>query len=132
MPVYILVADGARPDTLNAAIDSGELPALARLRDEGGAFTITSCFPSVTGPAYTPFLMGRFPGPVGLPGIRWFDRERKTCAFPDYTRSYVGWQMNRVDDDVDPDARTMFEICDSSLASLTPLSRGLSSANRLG
>ena len=48
----------------------GSLPALAQLRDEGGGklHTVTSCFPSVTGPAYAPFLMGRFPGPIGLPG----------------------------------------------------------------
>ena len=31
----ILVADGARPDTLAAALDDGALPALARLRAEG-------------------------------------------------------------------------------------------------
>ena len=66
--VVILLADGARPDTLAAALDSGALPALARLRDEGGLHTVTSCFPSVTGPAYAPFLMGRFPGPIGLAG----------------------------------------------------------------
>ena len=29
---------------------------------KGGLHTVTSCFPSVTGPAYAPFLMGRFPG----------------------------------------------------------------------
>jgi hypothetical protein len=75
--VVILLADGARPDSLAAAIQSGRLPALARLQAEGGMHRVTSCFPSVTGPAYTPFLMGRFPGPIGLPGLRWFDRERE-------------------------------------------------------
>src|SRR5688500_19941181 len=50
--VVILVADGVRPDTLADAIDAGELPALARLRAEGGLHTVTSVFPSVTGPAY--------------------------------------------------------------------------------
>ena len=93
---------------------------------------LTSCFPSVTGPAYTPFLMGRFPGPLGLPGLRWYDRERTTCSFPDYTRSYVGPQVNRVDRDLDPLAPTIFELCDTSLASLTPVSRGLRKKNKLG
>jgi hypothetical protein len=130
--VVILLADGARPDTLSAAIDSGQLPALARLREEGALHRVTSCFPTVTGPAYTPFLMGRFPGPIGLPGLRWYDRERTTCSFPDYTRSYVGPQVSRVDKDMDPDAPTIFEICEKSLASLTPVGRGLRKRNRIG
>ena len=132
MTVVILLADGVRPDTLAAAIDSGDVPALARLRADGALHRVTSCFPSVTGPAYTPFLMGRFPGPIGLPGLRWYDRERTTCSFPDYTRSYVGPQVNKVDGDLDPEAPTIFELCETSLASLTPVGRGLTKANRLG
>jgi hypothetical protein len=130
--VVILLADGVRPDTLQSAIEAGKVPALARLRDEGAFYTVTTCFPSVTGPAYTPFLMGRFPGPVGLPGIRWFDRDRTACSFPDYTRSYVGVQVNRINSDIDPAAPTIFELCDRSLGSLTPVTRGLRKGNRLG
>jgi hypothetical protein len=130
--VVILLADGVRPDTLCAAINSGKVPALARLREEGAFYKVTSCFPSVTGPAYTPFLMGRFPGPIGLPGLRWFDRDRTACSFPDYSRSYVGPQVNRINRDVDPSAPTMFELCEHSLGSLTPVSRGLLTRNRLG
>src|SRR5215207_10539845 len=127
MTVIVLLADGVRADTLRTAIDAGTLPAMERLRSQrGGAlYEITSTFPSVTGPAYTPFLMGRFPGPIGLPGLRWYDRERTTCSFPDYTRSYVGPQVNLVDRDLDPNAPTIFEICDTSMASLTPVGRGL-------
>lgn len=132
MTVVILLADGARPATLREAIDSGKLPALARIRTEGAFHLITSCFPSVTGPAYTPFLMGRFPGPIGLPGLRWFDRQRTACSFPDYTRSYVGPQVNRMNGDLDAGVATMFEICERSLGSITPISRGLTSRNRLG
>ncbi|HVZ77447.1 MAG TPA: alkaline phosphatase family protein, partial [Gemmatimonadaceae bacterium] len=132
MPVVVLLADGVRPDTLAAAMDAGALPALARLRDEGGLHTITSVFPSVTGPAYAPFLMGRFPAPVGLPGIRWFDRARTACRAPDYTRSYVGHQMPRVDTDVDAHAPTIFELVPSSAAALSVITRGLAPRNRLG
>ena len=132
MPVVVLLADGVRPDTLAAAIDSGALPALARLRDEGGLHDVTTVFPSVTGPAYAPFLMGRFPGPVGLPGLRWFDRERKACSFPDYTRSYVGYQMRAVDRDISADAPTIFELAPSSIAALSVITRGLPVANRIG
>lgn len=132
MTVVILLADGVRPDTLQSAMDSGRAPALARLRAEGAFSTITSCFPSVTGPAYTPFLMGRFPGPVGLPGLRWFDRSRAVCSFPDYTRSYVGLQVNRINEDLDPSVPTIFELCARSLGSLSPITRGLKSGLRLG
>ena len=125
MPVIILVADGARPDTLGAAIDDGALPTLAELRRAGGLHTVASTFPSVTGPAYAPFLMGRFPGPIGLPGLRWFDRERRTASFPHYTRSYVGSEMRKVDRDLDLDAPTLFELTDSSLAALNVIGRGL-------
>ncbi len=132
MSVVVLLADGVRPDTLAAVIDSGALPALARLRDEGALHGVTTVFPSVTGPAYAPFLMGRFPGPVGLPGLRWFDRERAACSFPDYTRSYVGYQMRAVDRDIAADAPTIFELAPSSLAALSVITRGLPPANRIG
>ncbi len=132
MSVVVLLADGVRPDTLAAAIDSGVLPAFARLRDEGALHTVSTVFPSVTGPAYAPFLMGRFPGPVGLPGLRWFDRARAACTFPDYTRSYVGYQMRAVDRDIAADAPTIFELSPSSLAALSVITRGLPPADRIG
>jgi hypothetical protein len=93
---------------------------------------MTSVFPSVTGPAYAPFLMGRSPGPVGLPGLRWFDRAREVCTFPDYTRSYVGHQMRHVDADLDPTAPTIFEIVPESLAALSVIFRGLPPEQRIG
>ncbi len=125
MRVILLLADGARPDTLAAAMDRGALPAIDRLRREGGMHELTSTFPSVTGPAYAPFLMGRFPGPVGLPGLRWFDRARTACAFPDYSRSYVGYQMGALDQDLDPSAPTMFELVHDSIGALSVITRGL-------
>lgn len=133
MTVIVLLADGVRVDTLRAAIDAGSLPAMGRLRSEhGGALhEITSTFPSVTGPAYTPFLMGRFPGPVGLPGLRWFDRERETCTFPDYSRSYVGYQMGAINRDVDAEAPTIFELVPGSAAALSVITRGLAREGEL-
>ena len=125
MRVIVLLADGARHDTLAGALDRGLLPAMQRLRDEGGLHEITSTFPSVTGPAYAPFLMGRFPGPIGLPGLRWYDRSRKACSFPDYSRSYVGYQMGEVDGDLDPGAPTIFELVHDSVAALSVITRGL-------
>ncbi len=132
MAVIIIVADGARPDVLNGAIDRGIVPALKAMRDEGGMFTVTTAFPSVTGPAYTPFLMGRFPGPVGLPGLRWYDRTRKRIRLPGHSRSYVGPEMRCVDGDLDPEAPTIFELAASSLAALNVIGRGLPADRRIG
>lgn len=132
MPVIIIVADGARPDTLEQAMAKGIVPALRTLREEGSLNTVTTVFPSVTGPAYTPFLMGRYPGPVGLPGLRWYDRERKTCRLPGNSRSYVGFEMRYVDTDLKVDAPTIFELAPSSVAALNVISRGLTATSLLG
>lgn len=132
MPVIILVADGLRPDTLHDAIHAGAFPALARLSEEGGLHTVTSVFPSVTGPAYAPFLLGRFPGPVGLPGLRWYDRSRKLARMPFHSRSYVGAEMRHVDTDLDASAPTIFELVPSSLAAMNVIGRGLRPHERLG
>ena len=132
MPVIVIVADGARPDTLEDAMRRGIVPALSALRDQGGLHTVTSVFPSVTGPAYAPFVMGRYPGPVGLPGLRWYDRERKTCRLPGNSRSYVGFEMRHVDGDLDPAAPTIFELAQSSIAALNVIGRGLSSRDLVG
>jgi predicted AlkP superfamily pyrophosphatase or phosphodiesterase len=132
MPVIVVVADGLCVETLQAALAAGAAPALARLREEGALNTVTSVFPSVTGPAYAPFLMGRFPGPVGLPGLRWYDRTRKLARMPGHSRSYVGAEMRYVDDDLAPDAPTLFELAPSSLAAMNVIGRGLRNSQRIG
>ena len=133
MPVIILVADGARPDTLASAMDRGELPALARMRAEGGSHTLVTAWPSVTGVAYAPFLLGRFPGPVGLPGLRWFDRSRRIGGLFGHARSYVGSEMRLVDDDISTDTPTMFELSGKkSLGALNVIGRGLAWRSRIG
>ena len=129
--VIIVVADGVRPDTLAAALDAGELPALQALREAQGAHTLTTVFPSVTGPAYVPFLMGEHPGRVGLPGLRWFDRTRRDTAWPHFTRSYIGSEMRKVDRDLTLDKPTAFERSGGGLAMMNMIGRGLPRANRL-
>ena len=130
MSVVVLVADGARYDAF--AGDLHDLPALRRLRDEGGLHAITSVFPSVTGPAYIPFLLGRFPGAVGVPGIRWYDRSRTRCRWPDYARSYVGMQFTQFDGDLDVTAPTIFELVPNSVGALSVVTRGLAPSRRHG
>lgn len=111
---------------------TGALPALARIRDEGTLHTITSVFPSVTGPAYAPFLTGCHPGSVGLPGLRWYDRARTAAGWPGHARSYVGAEMRHINSDLDPEARTMFELADSSLGALNMIGRGLPRRQSIG
>jgi len=127
-----VLADGARPDTLAAAIAAGELPALARLSAEGGFHTITTVFPSVTGPAYSPFLMGRHPGSVGLPGLRWYDRSHVACGWPAYARSYIGYQCLQLDSDLAADSETIFELEPDSIGALSVIRRGLRPDQQIG
>jgi hypothetical protein len=128
----MIIADGARPDVLARSIDSGQLPALAALREEGTLSTVTSAFPSVTGPAYAPFLMGRYPGSVGLPGLRWYDRSRRIARVSGHSRSYVGAEMRFVDRDIDPASPTIFELAKPSFGALSVIGRGLRRRNRIG
>jgi len=129
VPVIVIIADGARPDTLSG--DLARFSALRELRDEGSLSDVTSVFPSVTGPAYLPFLMGRFPGAVGIPGLRWYDRSRECCGWPDYARSYVGYEMARINGDLDPSAPTIFELVPRSAAAFSVVTRGLARADSL-
>jgi type I phosphodiesterase/nucleotide pyrophosphatase len=128
----MIIADGVRPDVLARSIAAGHLPALAALRAEGSLHTVTSAFPSVTGPAYAPFIMGRYPGSIGLPGLRWYDRSRKIVGLTGHTRSYVGPEMRFVDRDIDSTAPTMFELAKPSIGALSVITRGLRHADRIG
>ena len=135
MPLILLVADGARFDTIDAATRAdthAPLPALARLRAEGALHPVTTAFPSVTGVAYAPFLTGRFPGPCGLPGLRWFDRSHTRCRRFPYARSYLGAEMRHLDEDLDPAHPTLFELAPSRFNAMSMLGRGTSSSERIG
>lgn len=130
--LVILLADGARPDTLARHLAAGALPNMAALRASGGMHTAATIFPSVTGPAYFPFLFGRFPGPLGVPGLRWYDRSRTRCRFPDYTRSYLGTEMRHMTTDIEAGAPSLFELVPSRFGALSIVTRGLRRAERLG
>jgi hypothetical protein len=135
MPLILLVADGARFDSIDAVTRDGAanaLPALARLRAEGGLYPVTTAFPSVTGIAYAPFLTGRFPGPAGLPGLRWLDRSHTRCTRFPYARSYVGAEMRHLDGDLDPAHPTLFELAPSRFNAMSMLGRGTSANERIG
>ena len=128
----MIIADGVRPDVLARSIAKGDLPALAGLLEEGSLSTVTSAFPSVTGPAYAPFIMGRYPGSVGLPGLRWYDRSRRIPRLAGHSRSYVGAEMRFVDRDIDRASPTIFELAKPSFGALSVIARGLRRRERIG
>lgn len=130
--VLVVVLDGVRPDTLREALDAGHAPALARLRDDGGAHTITTVFPSVTGLGYVPFVAGRHPAPAGIPGIRWFDRARTHIRRGGHSRSYVGWAMRYFDADLDRGVETLFQHARPSFGAMTMVAKGLRRRDWLG
>jgi len=117
---------------LTRGIAGGDLPALTALREEGSLSTVTSAFPSVTGPAYAPFIMGRYPGSIGLPGLRWYDRSHRVARLSGHSRSYVGAEMRFVDRDIDRASPTIFELAKPSLGALSVISRGLRRRDRIG
>jgi hypothetical protein len=122
--LLVIVADGVRPDMLANEIDEGRAPAMARLRQRGGLFEVSSSFPSVTGPAYVPFVMGRHPAHGGMPGLRWYDRARSLRWSLVPARSYSGIDIWHTDRDLDREMPTLFELAQPSLAGLMMIGRG--------
>lgn len=126
--VVLLLVDGLRPDVAEAALARGELPALAAMSEPGGRTRGVTAFPSTTSVAYLPFLTGCTPGHCNVPSIRWLDRSRYTgrwWAERESVRSYCGYQAGRLDGDVTPGIRTIFELVPESLGIFTPVARGL-------
>lgn len=126
-----IMADGARADVFSELLGKGELPNISRYIVERGSFRIaSSVFPSTTGPAYTPYIFGKFPGRCNFPGIRWFDRsiypdKRKLHSFRRF-RSYIGLETYFMNSDVSDDNTSLFEIFPRSGNILNELSRGVS------
>ncbi len=126
--VVLILVDGLRPDVAEAALARGELPALAELTARGGVARGVTVFPSTTGVAYLPFLTGCTPGRCNIPSIRWLDRNRYTGNWwreRELVRSYCGYQAGRLDGDITPGVRTIFELVPESLGIFTPVARGL-------
>lgn len=122
--MLLIVADGVRPELLDEEMAAGNTPALVDLAARGGMHAISTAFPSVTGPAYVPFLMGRHPASVGLPGLRWFDRARSLSWSLRQARSYAGIDIWHLDGDVHADHPTMLELARPSLSAMSMLARG--------
>lgn len=129
--VVLLLVDGLRPDVAEAALQRGELPALAAMTGARGVQRGITAFPSTTSVAYLPFLTGCTPGHCNVPSIRWMDRAAYAGHWwrqRDSVRSYCGYQAPRLDRDVAPGIRTIFELVPESLGIFTPIAKGLDAA----
>lgn len=125
---FLLLVDSLRPDVAERALAAGDLPNLARLTAAGGTTRAITAFPSTTGVAYLPFLTGCLPGRCNIPSIRWLDRRSyggRWWAEREHVRSYCGYQAGRLDADLAPDVRTIFQLVPESIGIFTPISRGL-------
>ncbi len=126
-----IMADGARADLFSDLLARGDLPNISRYVVERGSFRIaSSVFPSTTGPAYTPYILGKYPGRCNFPGIRWLDRyiypeRRRLFSFRRF-RSYIGLETYFMNSDVSADNKSLFEIFPRSGNILNELSRGVS------
>jgi hypothetical protein len=132
----MLLADGARVDVFEELLDAGELPHIKRhVIDRGGYRRATSVFTSTTGPAHIPFLAGVYPGTADVPGYRWFDRSKYRPGLPMgpwCLRSYNGPEAWLYVKDLDPDARTLYELTDKSINVFGVVTRGVPTGSSLG
>ncbi len=122
-----IMADGARADVFSELLNGGDLPNISKYLVEKGFYKeAVTVFPSTTGPAYTPYIFGKYPGRCNLPGIRWLDRDAyndKLLSF-DRFRSYIGLETYFMNRDVSLDYQTLFEIFPRNVNIFNELSRG--------
>ena len=110
--VILFLLDGADIPTLKDLMKRGELPNIARHVVERGCMRdAVSVFPSTTGPSFTPFITGCFPGTCNVPGVRWFDRTVPSSRVLSFNRfrDYLGWGAYAMDFDLSKSVRTIFE-----------------------
>ena len=122
------MADGARADVFGKLLKQGDLPNISKYIVQKGSYkNAVTVFPSTTGPAYTPYILGKFPGRCNFPGIRWFDKKEfaKTFFSLKRFRSYIGHETYLMNHDISKDHKTIFEIIPDSLSILNELTRGI-------
>ena len=125
------LADGTRLDVFAELFKRGDLENIQKYVVEPGKFLRgITVFPSTTGPAYTPYLLGKFPGRCNLPGIRWFDRRYydKTPFSLRRFRSYAGPQASLINRDIECSSPTLFGLVPGSVSILNEITRDISSS----
>lgn len=125
-----LLADGARADIFEHLLSKGDLPNVSKYIVERGTYiNAVTVFPSTTGPAYIPYLLGKYPGHCNMPGIRWFDRYEfsKNMFSLKGFRSYIGPEAYLMNKDISANGTpTIFEQIPRSVSILNEITKGLS------
>ncbi|MFT4050297.1 MAG: alkaline phosphatase family protein [Solirubrobacterales bacterium] len=132
----VILADGARADVFARMLAGGELPEIQRhVVSRGVHRTATSTFTSTTIPAHLPFITGRFAGSADIPGYRWFDRAKQRRSLPLGPwsfRNYNGFESRWINDDLLPEAPTIFELAPGSQTVFGTITRGIEKDGKLG
>ena len=127
------LADGTRLDVFAELLKRGDLENIQKYVVEPGEFLKgVTVFPSTTGPAYTPYLLGKFPGRCNLPGIRWFDRRYydKIPFSLRRFRSYAGPQASLINRDIECGSPTLFGMVPGSVSILNEITRDIGPSGR--
>ena len=131
----MVLADGARAETFESLLAAGDLPQISRHVVERGSYRLaTSTFTSTTGPAHIPLLTGCYPGTVGVPGYRWFDRDAYRGwgpAAPHALRSYNGPEVAFLAKDMDQAQPTLYELMPDAIGVFGLMNRGLAKKRNL-
>ena len=125
--VVLFLLDGANIDIMKDLVSRGDLPNIAgHVLERGCLCEAASSFPSTTGPAFTPFITGCFPGTCNLPAVKWFDRAvppTRVLALSRF-RDYLGWGAYAMDYDLSKSVRTIFEYSRRAVNIFGMLNRG--------
>ena len=78
----ILGLDGANWDLLSPWLESGKLPNIQSLRDNGTTADLESCLPPVTCPNWRCYSTGKNPGKLGVYWWEKIDAENRTLSTP--------------------------------------------------
>ena len=74
-PVVVICIDGSEPGYIEAAVENGLAPNLARLMETGANMTALSVIPSFTNPNNLSIITGRPPAWHGIAGNFFYDRD---------------------------------------------------------
>ena len=80
--LILAVVDGLPAETLEAALDAGDVPTLARLAEHGSYRRALSTFPSLTPVCLSSIATGGHPDVHGIPHLAWYHRgERRVVEY---------------------------------------------------
>ncbi len=85
-PVVVICADGADPAYVDAAIDHGCMPTLARFQREGVYHLVPAAIPSFTNPNNMTIVTGQPPAAHGISGNYFYDAKREVEVMMDHPR----------------------------------------------